>query len=399
MTKATYLHDGPRVLSLYEGFFAGGARILHTAVINALHSTSPQRHRVLSLTNRVQREFTSQSIEDDTCYRRLMANGVPVTALRRTAADAYRAVDRNTIRRELDAADVVLSLKEQPLQALTRIGTRGKPLITALHRSDPEHQGPGLEELVRMYDEGTLAAAICCAEATQRAYHEATGIPIELLPVVPNGVDLGRFRPSPEERRVVRRRMQAGDEAPVVLIAARFDEMKNIPLFVRAAARFVTTHPDAHLVLCGAGMTLDNPALRDLVATELAHWDERETHLHALGIQSAMAPLYNAADLVVLTSSFGEAAPLCLLEGMASGAVPVATDVGDCARMVDDPRLIAEAEPEALAEAWRAAFAQREEHSERIMRQRQRLSEQRGIDAYVRIIGAAAGEGVAELAV
>jgi glycosyltransferase involved in cell wall biosynthesis len=399
MAKATHLSDGPRVLSLYEGFFAGGARILHTAVISALHTTSAQHHRVLSLTNRVQREFTSQSIEDDACHRRLGLAGVPVTALRRTAADGYRPADRNAIRREIDGADLVLSLKEQPLEALTRIGTRGRPLVTALHRSDPEHQGPGLEELVRRYDDGSLVAAICCAEATRQAYHQATGIPLELLPVVPNGIDLARFRPDPEQRRTMRARLRAPEGAPVVLIAARFDAMKDVPLFVRAAARFVLEHPEAHLVMCGAGMTLENPALREVVAAELGGWEERETHLHALGIRSTMAPLYNAADLVVLTSAFGEAAPLCLLEGMASGAVPVATDVGDCARMVGDPRLVAEPEPAALAAAWSAAFAQREEHSERILRHRQRLSEQRGIDAYVRIIAAAVGEDLGEVAV
>jgi glycosyltransferase involved in cell wall biosynthesis len=399
MSKATYLHDGPRVLSLYEGFFAGGARILHTAVIGALHSTSPQHHRVLSLTNRVQREFTSQSIEDDTCYRRLVSAGVPVTALRRTADEPVRPADRMTIRREIDAADVLLSLKEQPLQALSRIGTRGTPLITALHRSDPEHQGPGLGELVRIYEEGMLAAAICCATSTQRAYHEATGIPLDLLPVVPNGVDLRRFRPDPRLRREVRDSMRAPEGAPVVLIAARFDAMKDIPLFVRSAALFVREHPDAHLVMCGAGMTLETPALRDQLAAELPHWDAAATNVHALGIQSSMAALYNAADLVVLTSAFGEAAPLCLLEGMAAGAVPVSTDVGDTRAMLGDDRLIAERQPAALAEAWKAAYAQREEHSERILRHRQRLSDQRGIDAYLRIVDAAVRPTRAEVAV
>lgn len=395
MTKAAYLHEGPRVLSLYEGFFAGGARILHTSVVAALEATSPQRHRVLSLTDRVQREFTAQAIGDDHCYQRLRAARIPVTALRRVDGESLRRVDRAAIRREVRQADVVLSLKEQPLAL---VGDLDRPLVTCLHRSDPEHQGPGVEELVRRYDAGGLAAAICCAQATQDAYHEATGIPRDLLPVVPNGVDLRRFRTSPLQRREVRALLRAPEQAPVVLIAARFDAMKDIALFVRSAAAFVRRHPDAHLVLCGAGMTRDNTALADLVAIELAHWDARETNVHALGIQGAMASLYNAADLIVLTSAFGEAAPLCLLEGMACGAVPVATDVGDCAAIVGDRRLIADREPGALAEAWAAAFAQREEHSERILRRRQRLSDQRGIDAYVRIIDASVSSDVPRLA-
>ena len=39
--------------------------------------------------------------------------------------------------------------------------------------------------------------------------------------------------------------------------AARFAEMKNIPLYVRAARRFGQEHPDTHLVMCGAGMTAE----------------------------------------------------------------------------------------------------------------------------------------------
>ena len=48
-----------RVLSLYEGFFRGGARILHTDVLTGLHGRG-QRHRVLSIHGQVYREATFQ---------------------------------------------------------------------------------------------------------------------------------------------------------------------------------------------------------------------------------------------------------------------------------------------------------------------------------------------------
>lgn len=38
-----------RVLSLYEGFFAGGARVLHTDLISGLHARGAQQHSVLSI--------------------------------------------------------------------------------------------------------------------------------------------------------------------------------------------------------------------------------------------------------------------------------------------------------------------------------------------------------------
>ncbi|MBO0842675.1 MAG: glycosyltransferase, partial [Nocardioides sp.] len=317
MSHVAYLEDGPSVLSLYEGFFAGGARILHTAVVRALDATTPQHHSVLSLSDRVQREFTAQRISGDNSYRRLTRAGVPVRALRRTPTGPISAGQLARVQRTVARADVVLSLKEQPLTVLGRVGTSGTPLIVCLHRSDPEHQGAGVQELVDLDRAGLLTAAVCCAESTQRAYHEATGIPLERLPVVPNGVDLYKFRTSGSLRAEKRAELGVTGDEPVVMIAARFDAMKNIPLFVRAAARFVAEHPSTHLVMCGAGMTPDNPALAELIAEEMGWWANLGTNLHALGIQSQMAPLYNAADLITLTSAFGEAAPLCLLEGMA----------------------------------------------------------------------------------
>ncbi len=88
--------------------------------------------------------------------------------------------------------------------------------------------------------------------------------------------------------------------------------------------------------MCGAGMTdHDQPALSaDL---DDAFGEERATltdRLHLLGVRRDMETVYAGSDVVALTSSFGEAAPLCLIEGMMCGAVPVATDVGDSASIV-----------------------------------------------------------------
>jgi glycosyltransferase involved in cell wall biosynthesis len=224
------------------------------------------------------------------------------------------------------------------------------------------------------------------ARSGPAAYHAATGIPLAQLPVIPNGVDLRRFRPSADNRRALRRELGAGDDAPVLLLSARFDPMKDVGLFVRAAAHLVRTRPDAHLVLCGAGMSATNPALAGLLAAAFARWPGADRQVHLLGIRTDMPRLYNAADLVVLTSAYGEAAPLSLIEGMACGAVPVTTDVGDAAAMVGDPRLVVGRDPAEVARGWLAAYEQREEHAERIHRDRQRLSDQRCFDAYAALV-------------
>ena len=394
MESVTYLDDGPRVLSVYEGFFSGGARILHTSVVRSLAATTGQRHAVLSLTDHARREATVQRAHDDAGYRRLSAAGVPVTALGRSSADPLRPRDLAALERAVLGADVVLSLKEQPLTALARIGT-ARPVLTCLHRSDPEHQGAGLETLVDLVRQGLVTTAICCARSTQAAYHAATGIALDRLPVVPNGVDLHRFRSDPAQRAAVRRELGVVGDAPVVLLSARFDPMKDVGLFVRAGARFAARYPDAHLVLCGAGMAAATRGLTDLLTRHGLDPDR----VHLLGIREDMPRLYNAADLVVLTSAYGEAAPLSLLEGMACGAVPVTTDVGDAALMVGDRRLVVGHDAAEVAAGWEAAFEQREEHAERILRHRQRLNEQRCFDTYAAIVAAQVRPAALELAV
>jgi glycosyltransferase involved in cell wall biosynthesis len=382
--------EGPRVLSIYEGFFSGGARALHTSLVRGLHATTGQRHSVLGLTDRSCREATRQVARHDASFRRLRADGVPVSVMRRTAEQPLGAAHLSRIARLVAGSDLVLSLKEQPLAALVRLASTERPVITCLHRSDPEHQGSALADLVSLVDQGVVTQAVCCAHSTQAAYHAATGIPIERLPVVPNGVDLRRFRPSALDRTETRCELGIEGEAPVVLLSARFAPMKDVPLFLRSAASFVRVRPDAHVILCGAGMSPDNAVLTALVADILRGWRAADSHVHLLGIREDMPRLYNAADLVALSSAFGEAAPLSLLEGMACGAVPVTTRVGDAAQIVADHRLVVEREPRGMAEAWLAAFEQREEHVERIHLHRQRLSDQRCFDAYAALISAQA---------
>ena len=230
------LEDGPRVLSIYEGFFSGGARALHTSLLRGLEATTGQQHSVVGLTHRSRRESTDQVARDDVSYRRLRAAGVPVKLLRRTSEQPWRPRHLSALTRLVSAADVVLTLKEQPLAPLARIGAIGPPVIPCLHRSDPEHQGSALGDLMSLVDRGVVTQAVCCAYSTQAAYHAATGIPLAQLPVVPNGVDLHRFRPSERDRAEVRRGLGVEGEAPVVLLSARFDPMKDVPLFLRSSA-------------------------------------------------------------------------------------------------------------------------------------------------------------------
>jgi glycosyltransferase involved in cell wall biosynthesis len=381
--------DELRVLSIYEGFFSGGARIVHSDVVLGLHEGG-QRHAVLSVNGEMYREETRQRMEDDVCYRSLTAAGVPVTSLGRTpgtpgASETFTGPELAATTRAVAAADVILSLKEQPLGLLNQAGLPRRPVVVCLHRSDPENQGAALDELRTAVADGRVAAAICCAESTRAAYAQA-GIPPGLLHVIPNGVDLLRFRPDPFRRALLRTSLGIPEGAPVIVFAARYAVMKNVPLFLRAARAWLRRQPDGHVLMCGAGMTRANDCLRADIATAFGEDAPLADRLSLLGVRHDMETVYAAADVVSLTSSSGEAAPLCLIEGMMCGAVPVATDVGDSASIVTGHGFLTPPDPEAIALAWSEAVARGPEFAPALALSRERFSRTRMIAAYAALI-------------
>jgi len=380
---------GLHVLSVYEGFFSGGARIVHSDVVLGLQE-GDQQHRVLSLHGEVHREATRQRMEDDACYRSLTAAGVGVTSLGRVFPASgdpatFTGPELADTARATADADVILSLKEQPLRLLNQAGLPRRPVVVCLHRSDPENQGAALDELKAAIADGRVVACVCCAESTRAAY-EAAGIPAELLHVIPNGVDLLRFRPDAARRLALRTSLDIPASAPVVVFAARYDAMKNVPLFLRAAREWLGREPGGQVLMCGAGMTPSNPGLEGDIEAAFGPQRSLADRVHLLGVRHDMESVYAGADVVALTSSWGEAAPLCLVEGMMCGAVPVATDVGDSAAIVAGHGFVTPPDPAAIAQAWTEAAAARADLAPALAASRERFSRTRMIAAYAALL-------------
>jgi glycosyltransferase involved in cell wall biosynthesis len=378
-----------RVLSIYEGFFTGGARILHSDVVLGLHG-AVQRHSVLSIEGEMHREATRQPMEEDACYRSLTAAGVPVAALRRGTGSPdgpapFTATELAAAVRATAGADVVLSLKEQPLALLGHAGLPLRPIVVCLHRSDPENQGPALDALLAGVAAGRVQACVCCARSTARAY-AAAGVPAELLHVIPNGVDLLRFRPDPVRRARLRASLGIPARAPVVAFAARWAAMKNVPLFLAAALRFLREQPAGRVLMCGAGMTEHNEGLTAAIDEVFAGESQLARRIGLLGVRPDMEAVYAAGDVVSLTSSWGEAAPLCLIEGMMCGAVPVTTAVGDAAALVDGRGLVTPPDADAIAAAWAVALTRRTDFAPALGLAREVFSRTRMIAAYADLI-------------
>lgn len=382
------MSESLRVLSFYDGFFSGGARIVHIDVIEGLHNDAGQLHSAISVHDEVEREFTVQKIEDDNCYKKLTEAGIAVTALKRKQSlgcppSPFMGEEIDLVEKNTDESDIILSLKEQPLRLINEVDTE-TPVIACLHRADPEEQGTALSHLERSIELGKIVACVCCADLTKQAYIEA-GLPRSLLYVIPNGVDLQRFSYSAEKRHEMRQELGIEEDSPVVVFAARYEKVKNIPLFLSAAKEFLSDEAKAQVIMCGAGMSFENRELTKSISEIFGQGVDDIPGLKLLGIRLDMDKLYTGADIVSLTSH-SEGFGLTLAEGLASGSIPVSTDVGDAERIIGKCGLITSEKPDEIAHAWQTAFENRPRLSREIARSRYRLDRRNMISAYARLI-------------
>lgn len=192
-----------------------------------------------------------------------------------------------------------------------------------------------------------------------REHHEALGFyPLNGL-VIPNGFDTRRWKPDAHHRAALRAELGLADDVPLVGLVGRFHALKDVPTFIAASAIAMKLDPRLHAVMIGEGLTRDNKALAPLFS-ELP-----PQRFHALGPRDNVEALLPGLDFLCL-SSVSEAFPNVVGEAMASGLPCIATDVGDCAKLVDGlgwivPRSDPARMAEAMVEAARMDVARRQE--------------------------------------
>ncbi|MBI3858589.1 MAG: glycosyltransferase [Planctomycetes bacterium] len=178
-------------------------------------------------------------------------------------------------------------------------------------------------------------------------YACSRGFPRNKLTVVHNGIDLEAYRPDRGLGRRLRAEWGIGDDEKLIGLVARLDPMKDHALFLESAARFAQGRAGIRFVCAGGG----DPGY----AASLARSAERlglSGKIVWAGDRSDMLELYNAMDVLTLCSET-EGFPNALAEGMACGIPCVATDVGDCGRMIEGIGVLAASRtPQALCDAW-----------------------------------------------
>jgi glycosyltransferase involved in cell wall biosynthesis len=200
----------------------------------------------------------------------------------------------------------------------------GTPVIlSAIHSTGwPDHINWLNRRLTRLTD-----AFIAVAAPHGEHLVEKEGFPRAKVRVIPNGVDVERFRPRPESRAAVRAALGVPRDAPVCGIVAALRPEKNHELFLHAAAEVRSEHPDARFLIIG-----DGPRRGEL--EQLAAKLDVAGAVHFLGSRSDVEELLPAMDVFALTSH-NEANPVSILEAMACGVPVVASDVGSVSESVE----------------------------------------------------------------
>lgn len=184
-------------------------------------------------------------------------------------------------------------------------------------------------------------------------FHMEQGFPKGKGLVIPNGTDVGRFRPDPESRARVREEWGIGNGKALVGIVGRLDPMKDHPSFLRAAAILASEREDIAFAVVGRGGAEYRRSLENLgeelgLAGRMVWAGEREE----------MPGVYNALDVAVSSSAFGEGTPNAIAEAMACGVPCVVTAVGDSAALVGDKGIVVRPrDPDALARGIDAMLA------------------------------------------
>lgn len=258
---------------------------------------------------------------------------------------------RNLMRRE--RIDAVVTVGAGDKMFWGRIAARREHapvILSALHSTGWPDSIGCLNRLLTSITDGFIAVA----GPHSRHLVEREGFPCSKVHVIPNGVDVSRFRPLLDSGLAVRKQCGIPLDAPVCGIVAALRTEKNHLLFIRAAALASQREPHAHFLVIGDGP--ERPRLEAAVqAAGLA------PRIHFLGSRSDVPQVLAAMDVFTLTSH-NEANPVSILEALACERPVVATDVGSVSETVRDGKtgyLVPAGDAAALADRWIRLFHDR----------------------------------------
>ena len=181
-----------------------------------------------------------------------------------------------------------------------------------------------------------------------RNYILSLGADPAKIEVLHNGVDLERFKPLPDVKGDMRKKLGIPEDACVVLTVRRLVYKNGIDTLLDSAEIAVKKNPTLVFVVVGRGPDFEE--VKERIA-QLSM--QRNFRLTGFVSDEDLPFYYNVADVFALPSKSGEGLPLVALEAMACGLPVAATNVGGISEVLNEDygRLVPPNVPDALAEA------------------------------------------------
>ncbi|MGO4760941.1 glycosyltransferase [Cupriavidus sp. 2KB_3] len=189
------------------------------------------------------------------------------------------------------------------------------PVICSAHSAQ---EGGRIRMLAYRVTDGWDALTTHVSAVARQTMIDGGAVRAQRFEVVPNGIDVERFRPDPALRAQTRAAFDIDAHTPVILNVGRLVPEKDQDTLLHAFAQIVD-QTGARLLIAGEG-----PERRALESS-VAGRPELAGRVTLLGARGDVPALLNAADLFVLSSRV-EGMPLVIGEAMACGLPVVATD-------------------------------------------------------------------------
>ena len=193
------------------------------------------------------------------------------------------------------------------------------------------------------------------SEYMKRKVIDIHKIPGRKIFINPGGVDLERFKPSPN-REFIKRRLGFPEASVHLLTVRNLEPRMGIENLIRCMGLLREERTKIHLILCGDGVEREN--IRKLVAS--SDLDDRVTMTGFIPSQR-LPQYYMAADFFVLPTRRLEGFGLVTPESMACGTPVLGTPVGGTKEILSpfDPRfLFRDTSPEAMEKGIRWAVSE-----------------------------------------
>ncbi len=166
---------------------------------------------------------------------------------------------------------------------------------------------------------------VSISEKTKEAMAYYDFHPEKRIRVIHNGIHLGTTIDG-SDIQTMRAALGLDENSAILGTAARLEEIKNIPMMLRAVRKVLEVIPDLYLLIAGDGSKTQD---LEIYAEELGI----SQHVKFLGLRNDLERIYPLFG-VFLLSSFTEGISVSLLEAMSYGIPAVVTDVGGNSEVV-----------------------------------------------------------------